>query len=82
MEELKASGGVLNGHVEEVQKWPIAAEIASLVREMTMAKRTIEEQNEEVQELKAERSNMKVLHTIMIFMIDFPFMGKWVPFIE
>ena len=46
--------------MDEIQQWPIVAEIATLVREMTIAKKTIAEQSEEVTELKAERSNMKV----------------------
>ena len=48
--------------MDEIQQSPIAAEIASLVREMTIAKKTIAEQSEEVMELKAERSNMKVTY--------------------
>ena len=54
--------------MDEIQQWPIVAEIATLVREMTIAKKTIAEQSEEVTELKAERSNMKV--TRMIFFLQ------------
>lgn len=44
-----------------MQKWPIAAEIASIVRELANIKETLIEKEEEVQELKAERANMKLL---------------------
>ena len=60
MEELKSNVGLSNGHLEEVQEWPIVAEIAALGRELAAAKETITEREEEVQELKAERANMKV----------------------
>ena len=60
LEELKSNGGLSNGHLEEVQDWPIVAEIAALGRELAAAKETITEREEEVQELKAERANMKV----------------------
>lgn len=60
LEELKSNVGLSNGHLEEVQAWPIVAEIAALGRELAAAKETITEREEEVQELKAERANMKV----------------------
>ena len=44
-----------------MQKWPIAAEIASLARELASVKEAFGEKEEEVQELKAERANMKLL---------------------
>ena len=61
LEEIKSNGSLTNGHLEEVQKWPIAAEIASLARELVTAKEAIIAKDEEVQELKAERANMKLL---------------------
>lgn len=61
LEEVKNHGTLTNGHVEEIQKWPIAAEIASLARELATAKETVITKEEEVQELKAERANMKLL---------------------
>jgi hypothetical protein len=61
LEEIKSNGSLTNGHLEEIQKWPIAAEIATLARDLVAAKQTIINKEEEVQELKAERSNMKLL---------------------
>lgn len=61
LEEIKNNGTLTNGHLEEVQKFPIAAEIASLARELVTAKEAVISKDEEVQELKAERANMKLL---------------------
>ena len=61
LEEVKTNGTLTNGRMEEIQKWPIANEIASLARDLSSAKEAIFAKEEEVQELKAERANMKLL---------------------
>ena len=61
LEEVKTNGTLTNGRMEEIQKWPIANEIASLARDLSSAKEAILAKEEEVQELKAERANMKLL---------------------
>ena len=61
LQELKTNSGSVNSQMDDIQKWPIATEIASLVRELAGMKEAVREKEEEVQELKAERANMKLL---------------------
>ena len=60
LEELRASGGMTNGLSDDFNKWPVARSFAQLARELEAAKEKVAEKEEEVGELKSERSNTRV----------------------
>jgi len=63
LEELRANGGMTNGLSDDFNKWPVARTFAQLARELAAAKEKVAEKEEEVGELKSERSNTRVSAT-------------------
>ncbi len=60
LEELRANGGMSNGLSDDFNKWPVAHSFAQLARELAAANDKVAEKEEEVGELKSERSNTRV----------------------
>jgi len=60
LEDIRASDGLTNGMAEDLNKWPVARTFAQLARELAAAEEKIMEKEEEVGELKSERSNTRV----------------------
>ena len=60
LDELRANGGMTNGLSDEFNKWPVARSFAQLARELAAANEKVAEKEEEVGELKSERSNTRV----------------------
>lgn len=60
LEELRANGGMTNGLSDDFNKWPVARSFAQLARELASAKEKMAEKEEEVGELKSERTNTRV----------------------
>ena len=59
LDELRANGGMTNGLSDEFNKWPVARSFAQLARELAAANETVVEKEEEVGELKSERSKIE-----------------------
>ena len=66
LDDIRANGGLTNGMSDDVNKWPVARTFAQLARELAAANEKIVEKQEEVGELKSERSNTRVSTTICI----------------
>lgn len=49
-----------NGLSDDFNKWPVARSFAQLARELAVAQEKVAEKEEEVGELKSERSNTRV----------------------
>ena len=60
LDELRANGGMTNGLSDDFNKWPVAHSFAQLARELAATKEKVAEKEEEVGELKSERSNTRV----------------------
>ena len=60
LEVIRNTGGVTNGMADDLNKWPVARSFAQLARELSAANDKISEKEEEVGELKSERSNTRV----------------------
>ena len=59
LDELRANGGMTNGLSVKFTKWPVARSFAQLARELAAANETVVEKEEEVGELKSERSKIE-----------------------
>ena len=72
LDELRANGGVTNGLLDDFNKWPVARSFAQLARELAAANEKVAEKEEEVGELKSERSNTRVSSKVWFcFVIPF-----------
>ena len=66
LEDIRASGGLTNGMAEDLNKWPVARTFAQLARELAAVKENMVEKEEEVGELKSERSNTRVSYILHV----------------
>ena len=61
LDDLRSGrGGTSNGVSEDVRRWPVAQRFANLARELAAANDRLSEKEEQIDELKSERSNTRV----------------------